>query len=193
MSVNPNDPQTPPVAPPGPNPPATPPAPPVTPPVTGGDNQSPMIPKARLDEVLEENKRLKKAQEDRDKAEAKVAEDAAKQKGEYEKLYNEAKGQVAELEPLKAKVTTYETALTKYADEMKKDVPEHLLQLLTGMELPAQLEWLTANKDKVVTSQTPPRPGNAGGPSPLAAPKAGKEGDQQVKTELSVGGNYSRF
>jgi hypothetical protein len=193
MSVNPNDPQTPPVTPPGPNPPATPPPPPATTTKGSEDNQSPMIPKARLDEVLEENKKLKKAQEDREKAEAKTAEDAAKQKGEYEKLYNEAKGQVAELEPLKAKVTTYEAALTKYADEMKKDVPEHLLELFKGMELPAQLEWLTANKDKVVASQTPPRPGNSGGPSPLAAPKAGKEGDQQVKTELSVGGNYSRF
>jgi colicin import membrane protein len=173
-----------------PNPPATDPQPnPQPAPAAGPTNTDtqaptgePSIPKSRFDEVNNELKRLKKAEEDRQKAADKAAEDRAKEQGEWEKVARQHETKAAELEPFKVKAERYEAALTAMLETQRKDLPAHITALLDKLDPAEQLEWIAANREALGTSATAANGTNG---APRGTPTAPKPAGSQSQAEAT--------
>lgn len=187
MTVNPNPPQ--PAAEAQPQP-----APPAGAPNTETQVAEPSIPKSRFDEVNNELKRLKKADEDRIKADQAAAAQHAKEQGEWEKLAKQHETRVAELEPQQAKAERYEAALKAHLDTQRKDLPAHITALLDKLDVAEQLEWIAANREALgaangSTTNGAPR-GTPNSPKPAGAP-TGAEADKSARGDLTANPRYS--
>lgn len=185
MSVNPNppaDPQS--------NPPASSDAT-----VNTAPAGEPSIPKSRFDEVNGELKRLKKAEEDRVKADQTAAEQRAREQGEFEKLAAGFKAKAEELEPFKARAERYETALKALLETQRKDLPAHILTLLDKLDAAEQLEWIAANREALApvaattngTTTNGTRTTTTPAPKPAGAPSISDQVKERIEQLKGTG------
>jgi hypothetical protein len=120
---------------------------------SGGDNKGKGKPpeftpeqQAHIDKLLGTTRTdaRRKALDDAKKEQE--TEDARK-KGEFEKLYNDTKTKVDELEPYKARCEEYETRFNSMIDAQTKDWPEELKELDPGKDnAKARLEWFERSR-----------------------------------------------
>lgn len=136
-----------------------------------------------LDEKLKERLARKERQAEererkaREEAEAKALEESQ----QWQKLAEKRQAQIAELEKRVAELEASEGPAKRNADALKKHVeaqltgvPEHIQTLLARMEPAEQLEWLTANADKLKPAETEKRP------VPPTPPAGGARRDQDL-------------
>lgn len=138
---------------------------------------------AKLKERLEREqaKAAKAAEKARAEAEAK----ALQEQGEFKKL---AEKQAAELESYKAKAAELEgvsaeakrltNALIKYRDAQFTVIPEHIKPLLEKLDVVDQIEWLSANADKLRAAPDDKKPSG----TPTSATR--KPQKQPVKAQV---------
>ena len=101
-----------------------------------------MIPKSRFDEVNQQLKELKKAQEAAAKAQAQQEQAIAEEQGKFQELYRKAQ---AELEQAQAKAAAAEKAQLRAMIAAKTQLPEALIDRLRGdtaEELEADAKFL---------------------------------------------------
>ncbi|HEY3310564.1 MAG TPA: hypothetical protein VGK00_02885 [Anaerolineales bacterium] len=106
---------------------------------------------ADLDRIIKE--RLEREKTTREKAAAKAKEEAEaeglKKSEEWQSLAKRLEARVGELEPASEQVTRYKSALDKYLEAEKKDLPKHVLVLLEKLDPVDQMEYLSANRDDI--------------------------------------------
>lgn len=113
-----------------------------------------------VQERLERERRRASEQAETERRQAEEA--ALQQQGEFRRLAEERATRLAELEPLATRAERYETALTAHLATLRQDIPAHLAALLDRLDPAEQLEYLTANREVLVSP--PPAPNlNAGG------------------------------
>jgi hypothetical protein len=125
---------------------AQPAAPVVSPPAEVKNTEN-MIPKSRLDEVIAKNKELESQLAAREKAAKEAAENALKEQGKYQELYEAAQKELAETRPLASIAKDSEKTLKQVLDAQIEDIPEPMRTLIPE-ELSTQqkLTWLSKNK-----------------------------------------------
>lgn len=153
---------------------------------------------AELDRHIDE--RLKREREKIDAATAKAKreaeEAAAAEAGEHKKLAEQRaarvaalEGELAEAQTHKERADRYEGALKAHLDEMRKDLPKHILDLLDGRDVVDQMTWLAKNREQVV--------GAAGKNGPQASPRANghpaADAVEENRKKLAATGAYGRF
>lgn len=153
---------------------------------------------AEVDEIVKgrleraKTQAQKDAEKARSEAEAKALEDGA----QWQKLAEKRAGQVADLEKriaeLEAGVEPAKrnaAALQKHVEAQLAGVPEHIKALLTRMDAAEQLEWLSANADKLTAQSNkvvPATPESKDKP----AGKMTAEERREVAARLGVNPNY---
>lgn len=144
-----------------------------TPPAAGGDGEKgstpahsqvpETIPYARFKDLNDANKVLQdqvKAMQDAQNA---AAEAAAKEKGEFEKLYNDNLPKIKEYDELKGTLQTIlQTTVESIPEDKRKLIP-------TEYSPQKQLDWINANRDMLIT-----QPANKNAPVQPANAKDGK-------------------
>lgn len=110
------------------------------------ENTEHMVPLTRLNEVLEQNKKLAKAVEDQERKTREADEKRLKEQNDYKTLYEQSQ---QELEALKPKVQFAEQAETTLKNVLAariKDLPESARKLVpVKMSVQDQLDWLAEN------------------------------------------------
>lgn len=173
---------------------------PGTPPGQQGGNTAsddgPKFTQAQVDALIRD--RLDRERKRAEDSQRKAADDAdAKrlaEQQEFKALADKHAARVTELEPYQAKAERYETALKALLAEERKAVPDHLAPLLDRMDPADQLEYLAANRDKLV----PPANGHGAAAGVPATPRAaGAPNREHAITEkvdtLRRTGAYGRF
>lgn len=119
---------------------------------------------ADVDRIVQE--RLARAQTQAEEAAEKVRQEAeAKalaEQGQYKQLAEQHATKLAALEPKAAQVERYEKALRAQLDQQRNGLPDHLTALLDRMDVAEQLEYLAANRSKLL----PAAPAAAAAPLP---------------------------
>lgn len=112
------------------------------------------IVKERLER--EQGKATKAAEKARQEAEAK----ALVEQGDFKALSERQAKRIAELETAAADLATAQAQLGKYETALKASlaaqlagVPEHIQDLLKRMDVTEQMEWISANQDKLKPAQ----------------------------------------
>jgi ribonucleoside-triphosphate reductase len=94
--------------------------------------------------LLKVHDEMKKKAEKQAKAEAEAKKKALEEQGKYKELYETDHN---ELEKLKTRATTLETALQAYYNEEAKDLPDNIKQLITETD-PVETKLATLTKFK---------------------------------------------
>jgi hypothetical protein len=185
--------------------------PPVTPPATLTMTQEQLddIIRTRLNkqrQALEsEANKQKKAAEDQAAAESRQAEEAAmRQRGEFERLYNDANTEVARLRTTEGQYQSLLTAVRSLLEQELSTLPEDIRDLLEIEEdTPIERQIARLQKGKAQASKrqatkppdsgdpppnpAPPAPGNP--PNPKGRPAKGQT-DEEVRDRLRESGQY---
>lgn len=140
-----------------------------------------MVPKSRMDQVLEENKRLKDEQTAREDRERKETERRAKEQGQYKELVEQKDAELTTLKPqLQAKqerLTALEATMAAQITERVKALPAEAQKVFSRLgddvlvqfaALP-EVEALAAQLSIARSPGTPPGPRGTGA-QPLPAP-----------------------
>lgn len=125
----------------------------------------------RVDDMLKErlDRERKKAEEKAQRAREQAEADAAAKNGEWQKLAEDRKIKLAEVEPALAdavaKAERYEQALQAQLTALRKNVSKSLTALLDKLDVVEQLEWLANNQEAIKTTVNgvPSSPKPAGG------------------------------
>jgi len=106
-----------------------------------------MIPKSRLDEVLESNRTLKATVDQLTKDKEKREQDALREQGKFEDLYKQSQARVTELESKVGTLEQYETTLKEIRDQQLKSIPDAFKSLVPStLSVIDQLKWISANQ-----------------------------------------------
>lgn len=106
-----------------------------------------MIPKSRLDEVLESNRKLKEALE-KAEADQKAREtEALKEQGKWKEIAEQKEKENQQLAQRATQVDVYEKALSRTLDAQLAEIPEDLRKLVpSALNTTQKLEWISENK-----------------------------------------------
>lgn len=116
-----------------------------------------MIPKSRFDEVNNQLKELKAAQETATQAQEAAKRERLEKQQEFEKLYNETKSQVETLTPYKLQVEGILNQTKERNAERVKAVPKEMQALVPEYDDPLKLAtWLDANESVLSKKQAAP-------------------------------------
>lgn len=120
----------------------------------GGDEKK--FSQSELEAILADRlaREQRKTTEAAEKARKVAEEQALKEQGQFKTLAEQHAARVAELEPRAGQVERFEKALKAQVDELRKGLPAHLTTLLDKMDAVEQLEYLAANRAKLVPQQT---------------------------------------
>jgi len=122
-----------------------------------------MIPKSRFDEVNQQLKELKAAQEKAQKAQAEAERKRLEQQNEFKTLYEQAQSEIEQLKPYQERVTQL-MQTTQAANETKVNaLPENMRSLVPEYDDPFKLaQWLDANAEVFNKPLAPTLNGGAG-------------------------------
>lgn len=116
----------------------------------------------RFVELTDANSALKKAEEDRKKAESEAEEKRKRDAGKHEEI-------IAELKPKAERAENLEKVIKASVDEMMTKIPDDKKSLIPdGMPVEQQFAWL--NKNWALLTGTPRNIGHPAQPGPDAAP-----------------------
>lgn len=110
-------------------------------------SQEHMIPKSRLDEVLETNRKLKEALEksEQDRKDRETA--ALQEQGKWKEIAEQREKELKDAQQKATQVDTYEKALSRTLDAQLAEIPEDLRKLVpSALSTTQKLEWLSENK-----------------------------------------------
>jgi len=165
--------------------------PPAGQPQNGGTQQDRTFSQADVDRIVAERlaRAQQKAQADADKARQEAEQRALAEQGEYKTLAEQRAAKLAELEPKAGQVERYERALKAQVDHLRKDLPDHITALLDKMDPAEQLEYLAANRDKLVATPPPanPAPNINGGGGHTPAGGDPKEREAELRQRFRLG------
>lgn len=125
------------------------------------DSQGHMIPKSRFDEINERMKAAETALREATEKREKEEEERKRKQGEYESLYEEAKGKLGEMTPkletLQERVQALEAAITANNDARMERIPEPMRKLVPkDLMTPEELsKWLDENQEVLVKPSAP--------------------------------------
>ena len=113
-----------------------------------------MIPKSRLDEVLDSNRKLKEALDQLNKDKEKREQDALREQGKFEDLYKQSQARVTELEGKVGTLEQYETTLKEIRDQQLKSIPDAFKSLVPStLSVIDQLKWISTNQKLLAKPQ----------------------------------------
>jgi seryl-tRNA synthetase len=128
-----------------------------------------MIPKSRLDEVLQENKRLKDEQAARDEKARKETEARAKAQGEWEKLATDKDTELTALKPqlqtAQERLAAYEQLMTDEIKERMKALPDEIKAMKPDGDVLQQRTWLQKAEAAAAKLSIARSPGTPAGPT----------------------------
>jgi hypothetical protein len=97
-----------------------------------------------------------------DKAKADAEQAALAEQGKFKELADAATKRALDLEAKANRVDELETALKTQVETLRKGLPDHILSLLDGLDVSAQLKYLAENRDKLVKPTAPEINGGGG-------------------------------
>lgn len=161
---------------------------------TDTDQHEHMIPKSRFDEVNRELADLRSWRQKREQAEAQAqrerqqaADEAAAQRGEFERLAGERQQRIAALETEHAtaaeRLTAYETEMERQIKTRLKGLPEEIKAMAPEGDALARFGWLEkaeAAAQKLVATRTP---GTPSGPRGNGASSTGTTNADDLKAQ----------
>lgn len=187
-----------PVVPPGAAPTAPAPATPDPSAVSSPPASTKTFTQAELDQIiadrLDRQKRSLDSAADKQRTAAEQA--ALAEQGQFKTLAEQHAARIAELEPKAQQVERYEKALDAQLATLKADLPDYVLTLLESQDKAAQLEWLAANRAKLVAAPAPstppavpaPNTNAAGGRAPVVPDaEALKKREEELKQRFRIG------
>lgn len=126
--------------------PVQPPAPSAKPDVQPTEH---MIPKSRLDEVLDSNRKLQERIEAVEKERAEQLEKQLQEQGKYKELAEQRAQELANLQPKAKLVDEYEETLKSVLAAEIATLPEEYQDVVPdGLSTKQQIDWLAKNKAK---------------------------------------------
>ena len=155
------------------------------------DAQEHMIPKSRMDQVLEENRRLKEAQETRDRAEREQTEKQAREQGKYKELVEAKDRELGDLRPQVESATTRTKALedlmAHQVEDRAKALPAELRAMMPEGDVLVQFAWLSKAESAAQKLQAARSPGTPSGPRGSGADTAPIGADDLVARKKASG------
>jgi septal ring factor EnvC (AmiA/AmiB activator) len=138
-----------------------------------------MIPKSRFDEINEQLKQLKAEKEQREAQERQAQEDAAKQRGEWERLASEREQELHKLKPQAEQAKTLAKLLNAHIDGQIAAWPDELKALDPGpSDLERRQAWAQAAAGIAAKlAQQPPAPHTDAGAGNRPQPAGGAGAD----------------
>ncbi len=120
------------------------------------DKKEHMIPKSRLDEVIQERNEMQSRIEALEKASKEAEEQRLKDQEQWKELAEKRQQELESLKPKAAIAEEQEKTLQNYLEAQIQDIPETLHSLipeqLTTMQ---KLQWLAKNKAKLIKPSGP--------------------------------------
>lgn len=128
------------------------------------DKQEATFTQADIDRIVAERlaRADAKAKTIADKAKADAEQAALAEQGKFKELADAATKRALDLEAKANRVDALETALKAQVDALRKGLPEHIVKLLDGLDIAAQLEYLAENRDKLIKPTAPEINGGGG-------------------------------
>lgn len=124
------------------------------PPATQGAQSEHMIPKSRLDEVLESNRKLAERLEAVEKERAEQLEKQLQEQGKYKELAEQRAQEVANLQPKAKLVDEYEETLKSVLAAEVATLPEEYQDVVPeGLSTKSKIDWLAKNKSKFMKAE----------------------------------------
>ncbi len=119
----------------------------------GGDKSDQMIPKSRFDDVNSKYKELRAELDKIQEAQKEKEIEAKKQQGEFEKLYNDTRGELDNYKESHTKASERTQALEGVINELVEakleNIPEEFHDLIPeGMSAEQKLSWLNQAESK---------------------------------------------
>ncbi len=145
---------------------------------------------ADIDRIVEERlgRAARKAEETQRKAEETAAANALKEQGEFKTLaekhairISELEKQAEEIEAMKLKSAAYEELIKKQVEAQMKSLPEIFKSLLVRMTPTEQLDWLSANAEKLRVTGVPQTTKPSGAMGDAATEKARKDFERMIR------------
>lgn len=142
------------------------------------------------DRLEREKAKAAKAVEDARKA-AEI--EAAAKNGEWEKVAKEREAElaamqarVAELDTTKATLTDYETRIKAQLDKSREGLPPHIIELLDGLPVLQQVDWIAKNHAAIAGGQQPPTKPIPRTPQPAGGRELTEAETKQRQKELGA-------
>jgi phage I-like protein len=133
-----------------------------------------MIPKSRLDEVLESNRKLQERLDATEKERQDQLEKQLSEQGKWKELAEQRANELATLQPKAAQLDSYEATLKKVLDAEIATLPEEYQDVIPeSLSTKDKLDWLAKNKSKFMKAD----------PFDIGAGKRGTKPDK--KSELT--------
>jgi len=108
-----------------------------------------MIPKSRLDEVLETNRKLQERLDATEKERQEQLEAQLKEQGKYKELADQRAQKLAELQPKADQLDSYEVTLKSVLEAEIAQLPEEFQDVVPeSLSTKDKLDWLAKNKSK---------------------------------------------
>lgn len=115
--------------------------------VEADKNKEHMIPKARMDEVLQKNKELKDRLDAIEKAQKEAEEKRLTEANNFKELYDKTKVELEGLRPKAAVAEESEKVLQSVLESQIAEIPEHFRTLVPdGLSTNQKLQWISQNK-----------------------------------------------
>jgi exonuclease VII large subunit len=122
-----------------------------------------MIPKSRFDEVNEQLKELKAAQEKAQRAQAAAEQARLEKQNEFKTLYEQSQQRIAELEPYQQRINELTEATAATNAQRIEALPESMRSLVPEYDDPFKLQgWLDKNAEVFSKPAAPTLNGGAG-------------------------------
>lgn len=118
------------------------------------------VPKDSIEDIVKQRLESRR-EEDRREAERKALEE----QNEFKTLYEAEQKKVEEFAPYKESAERYRGALETHLEAQKKDLPEHVKELLEKQDPVDQLDYLSKHRDQLVAAPqgVPQTPGGSSG------------------------------
>lgn len=115
--------------------------------VEADKNKEHLIPKARMDEVLQKNKELKDRLDAIEKAQKEAEEKRLTEANNFKELYEKQKVELEGLKPRAAVAEESEKVLQSVLESQINEIPEHFRTLVPeGLSTNQKLSWISQNK-----------------------------------------------
>lgn len=127
--------------------------------------------KTALDAERESRKAIEKKERELAKQQEEAEQKRLEEEKAWEKLAEDRKAKLTEaeskLQALQEKLEKAEKALKAQVDQLRKNLPKHIITLLDRLELADQLEYIAANSEELLKKKAPglpetPNPGGSG-------------------------------
>lgn len=146
---------------------------------------------ADLERLIDERlkRERKQADEKQKKAEEERTLKALEEQQQFRELADKHKARLDEIEP---ELETYKATLETLLAAEKELVPDHLLPLLETLNPAKQLEWIAANRDKLIPAESEESGKPRGVPKTPSRGNASGAGEERKREAQKVSRSFYR-